>query len=145
MKSFWKEYGNRIILFLVIVAVIAIFFLVRHIIKVVNLPADTKLKPELDKDDMLSIDEWDYAALLAQVIEVLDASYWLDSSPRCDTYEKLAKLEDNQLITIANAYKKSKNKTLRNAMGETWVNGCSVFYTDWEKILLDRMTTLGIQ
>ncbi|MCH2044811.1 MAG: hypothetical protein MK212_11900 [Saprospiraceae bacterium] len=143
MKRFWEKHQSRIIPILVIAGIILLIWGIMKIIKLIKLPPDTKLKPSITDGDMLDKEEWDYTGLLAQVsTEVND--WCFDCSARCKVYEQLVKLEDNQLITIANAYKKKHKKTLREAMDDTYVNGCSTFYTQWDEHLLDRMTTLGI-
>lgn len=143
MKDFWKQYGNRIILVGLVLLALGIYALVRYLIKVATVPNDTKLKdPLIGKDEQLK--DWDYDALLNEVILVLDTSYYIDGSARCEAYKQLAELTDNQLITVANAYKNKKKQTIRQAMETTWADGCTMYASAWGDILRNRMRDLNI-
>lgn len=143
MKELWKQYGKWVLLAGLILLLIGIYALVRYLIKVAKLPKDTALKdPLIGKDDEL--ENWDYDALLKELILVLDTSYYLDGSARCKAYKELAELTDNKLITIANAYKNKKKQTIREAMEATWGDGCTWYASAWGDILRNRMRDLNI-
>lgn len=134
MKDFWKKHQKRIVPILVILGIILLIWGIIKIVKLIKLPSDTKLKPSIGDEDMLDKEEWDYTGLLAEVsTEVND--WCLDCEARCMVYKNLAQLDDNQLITIANAYKKNTKRPFAKlwmipiSMGVAYfiLNGMNIF------------------
>lgn len=81
---------------------------------------------------------------ISELHDVLTTSYYLDASPRCRAYERLEKLNDNQIIHVANEYKNQFKQTIRQSMSSTYMDACSIGRKQYDKYLLSRFDRLNI-
>lgn len=143
MKKFWEKYGMTIIVAVGIFIFIIIVAAISGIVKRAR-QKGAKRDPNLTKEEKQEIAEWDYQPLLSDLVKVLETSYYISGSERCATYKKVAELEDNKLIKLANVYKNQEKQTINQAMDETWGAGCFWYSTNWGEVLRARMDSLSI-
>ncbi|MEO0625477.1 MAG: hypothetical protein AAFY91_00710 [Bacteroidota bacterium] len=67
-----------------------------------------------------------------------------DASPRCDAYEGIMTLNDREFVLVLNEFLNQTGQSLRAAMDNTWYSGCSVFSTQWDHRVYDRMDQLNV-
>jgi len=83
--------------------------------------------------------------MVSKLYEVTEATLYLDGSDRCKAYEDYYKMaNDSEFVTVANVFKKTYKKTLRQAMFNTNYSGCSYFSTQWDDKVTERMDKLNI-
>lgn len=65
---------------------------------------------------------WDPGQLVKEIYTAYSGWGW-DSS-RCVALDKITKLQDTQIVALADGYYKTYNKTLRKTITDTWSDGC---------------------
>lgn len=88
-------------------------------------------------------DIFDPDSMVSELKDVLESSLF-DASPRCRAYKRLVGLSDNEFILVANTFYQKLGKTLRQAMNDTWQSGCTIFGTQWDERVYDRMEQLNV-
>lgn len=135
-----EKYKNYLILVAVIVLVIFLWFQMRELIRMLRLPKNVKSRHRIENDEML--EDWNYSDLLNRLGTALEETCYFDCPTRCDLYEEMMGLSDNQLITINNAYKDKYNKTISEARAATWDDGCSWYHGQWGDAIQARLDRL---
>lgn len=81
---------------------------------------------------------------VSELKDVLETSLF-DASPRCRAYRRLVEeTNDNEFIEVLNTFYQRLKKTLRQAMNDTWQSGCTIFGTQWDERIYDRMESLNV-
>lgn len=105
--------------------------------------------PQFDPNEYLEglpiSNDFSLESYVAELHDAVTATLFFNQSTRCKAYKRYTNdLNDNEFIAVANAYYGEYSRTLRSDINKTFVNGCSVFSTNWEEAVIERMNKLGI-
>lgn len=89
--------------------------------------------------------EFDADYFVTRLWEVTSANYYLDGGARCDAYAELMSTNDAEFVIVCNEFWRQSKRSLRSAMDGTWYNGCSIFKTQWDKKIYNRMRELNVK
>ena len=154
-KPTWVK--PAVIAIAVILILLVVYFLVKKIAAIFGFGEDKDAReyvetPEVNyqsgEGDLLNFDPGPYVNDLKAVLE---KKYFLPAftaGDRCDVYKTIEnRLNDNELRLVDAVYKQATQKSIREAIRATSDSGCWVFGswgTDYEKLLLTRLTRLGL-
>lgn len=150
----WKDFFNSkagIVALLVfsIAICVALGLLIRFFVRLGKLPPDTPYQPVKDNEGNVvpgadPLDGYNPMAMVETLEHVLKTSYYFDASERCEVYKDCMSLTDNQLIAVANLFKKRNTRTIREMMADTYGDGCTLYSSAYGDLLRTRMTQLGV-
>lgn len=136
---------------IVIVAVILIFIVMRKKIKDVLSGTATKSVNYLTPTEVHGCvtPSWLKSGLVNFVTSLkkeLEVTHYnpLGGGERCELYKKVNELNNNQIIAIANTYKKRFGKSLAQHMSEQSITGCGILGTDEGQLLAERLNKLQL-
>jgi CTP:phosphocholine cytidylyltransferase-like protein len=105
--------------------------------------------PDFDSTEYLEglpiSSDFSLESYLVELHDSVTATLIFNQSIRCSAYKRFYnELNDNEFIAVCNAYYDVYGRTLKSDINNTIVNGCSVFGTNWEKRVIERINKLNI-
>jgi len=77
--------------------------------------------------------------------QITKTSFGLTDEGRCNAYKEFyEKTSDDEFIDVCNTYKNKHKSTIKTDMSKTMRSGCTVFTTQWDEKVLERMDKLNV-